>query len=138
MACADDHWNSGPTRGGHNPTGDQCVMTMDHIGSAAAERANQAASGVPTGPGSVEKHGEAFVTQSIADDASELETVHFNGVPTLAINPAKLRDQNLGAADLQRIIYVGNAKTQEELLPPYLSYREQQTARGVGVDRKST
>ena len=69
----------------------------------------------------MDKHGEAFVTQSIADDAAELETVHFNGVPTLAINPAKLRDQNLGAADLQRIIYVGNAKTQEELLPPYLS-----------------
>ena len=100
MACADDHWNSGPTRGGDNPTGNQCVMTMDHIGAAAAERPNQAPSGMPTGPGAMDKHRKALPTQSIADDASVLETVHFNGVPALAIEAAKLRDQNLRPADL--------------------------------------
>ena len=100
MACADDHWNSGPTRGGDSPTGYQCVMTMDHIGAAAAERPNQAPSGMPTGPGAVDEHRKAILTQSIADDASVLETVHFNGVSALAIEAAKLRDQNLRPADL--------------------------------------
>jgi protein-disulfide isomerase-like protein with CxxC motif len=55
---------------------------------------------MPTGPGAVDEHRKAILTQSIADDASVLETVHFNGVPTLAIEPAQLRDQNLRPADL--------------------------------------
>jgi hypothetical protein len=48
----------------------------------------------------MDEHRKALATQSIADDASVLETVHFNGVPALAIEAAKLRDQNLRPADL--------------------------------------
>jgi hypothetical protein len=76
---------------------------------------------MPTRPGAVDEHREAFLTQSIPDHASVLETVHFNVVPALAIKPAKLGDKNLSAADLKRIIHVGNPKSQEELPPPYLS-----------------
>jgi len=52
------------------------------------------------GPGAMDKHRKALPTQSISDDASVLETVHFNGVSALAIEAAKLRDQNLRPADL--------------------------------------
>ena len=97
-------------------------MTMDHIGTAVKERANQTPGHMPTRLGAVDENREALLAQLIANYAPVLQTVHLNVMSALAIQPAKLRDQHFRAPNLERIIYVSDSEIQAGLFTPSQSY----------------